>query len=80
MAENVRKKKLGYTEPVEPVFPTLCFRKIMQRAFQINYLKYLFRFPNELKLHLKTHQISREYLEGKFRGSFSQVSQMKLVN
>ena len=52
----------------------------MQRAFNINYLKCLFSFPNELKLHPRTHQISNKYLEAKFRGCFIQVSQVNLVN
>ena len=56
------------------------FGKIMSRAFRINHLKYLFLFPNELKLHPKTHQISKKYIEAKYRGCFSQVQQVKLVN
>ena len=52
----------------------------MPNAFRINYLKYLFIFPNELKLHSKTYQISKKYREAKFRGCFSQVQQVELVN
>ena len=41
-------------------WPWGCFRKIIPRAFRINHLQYLFIFPNELKQHLKTHQISKK--------------------
>ena len=54
------------------------FGKLMQSAFRTNYLKYLFLFPNELKLHPKTHQFSNKYLEAMFRGCFSSVSQVNL--
>ena len=52
----------------------------MQKAFWINYIKYLFLFPNELKFNQKTHEISEKYLEAKFRGCFSQVQQVNLKN
>ena len=39
-----------------------CFRKIIPRAFGINHFQYLFIFQNELKRHLKTHQISKKIL------------------
>ena len=40
----------------------------------MNDLKYLFLFPNELKLQLK------KLFEAKYRGCFSLIQQVKLVN
>ena len=38
-------------------------------------------FLNDLKLHSKTHQISKKkYWEAKIRGSFGQFQQVKQVN
>ena len=47
-------------------------------ALWICYLKSLCIFPNELKLQPKIPQISRKYLEAKFRGRFRQVQQVNV--
>ena len=42
-------------------------------------LKYLFIFPNGLKLHTKTHQVSKKYLEAKVKYCFSGCSTNTIV-
>ena len=59
-----------------------CFRKIIPRAFRMNNLKYLFRFPNELELHQKKYQIPKNILkpstEAVYPSSKSKTGKLKV--
>ena len=50
---------------------------IRQKAFQSNHLKYLFIFKIAIK---EPPNLKKKYWEAKFRGCFSQVQQVKVVN